>query len=463
MKTEITKVKKRNEVKYDKVDGILKNGTDNLYPQRMERIINSSITAKSAAKMYANFLVGNGFVDESLNKIIVGQNLYKSVTLYDILEKIATSIAYQNGAALKLRYDANYKSTEIDFLPYKNCRFGKPDDLDYSGRIIYYNNWDKSLGKIDKSKFASFNIFNPDPEVIKYQILKSGQQTKLNEEFYFQKWKGQIAMLLMEDEYVYPLSPIDPAQDDADTEYQISLFKNGELSRNFFAKYIVKHAEFSDPNDKAIFIKTYESFMGAENNGASMIVQGDITQSDNGDIIDNTFKLEKIEQNINDKLFVEWESSIANNCRKVYNAIPKILIDTPEGIFGTTGGKAFIDAANFYNEMTKKDRQKISNFLQSIFQHFKNPINSDFEIKELKFGVEVSSQEEIDKERRKAQAVLRGSVGGVTSLLAIQQSVSSGTTDIESGIAIIQEIYGISEEIARKMLGTPKETNQTTV
>jgi hypothetical protein len=37
-----------------------------------------------------------------------------------------------------------------------------------------------------------------------------------------------------------------------------------------------------------------------------------------------------------------------------------------------------------------------------------------------------------------------------------QQSVSSGLTDVESAIVIISEIFGFSSELARQMLGTPK-------
>jgi hypothetical protein len=47
-------------------------------------------------------------------------------------------------------------------------------------------------------------------------------------------------------------------------------------------------------------------------------------------------------------------------------------------------------------------------------------------------------------------------VGGVQALLQLQQAVSAQLTDYESAVAIIEEIYGINNELARKMLGTPK-------
>jgi len=61
-----------------------------------------------------------------------------------------------------------------------------------------------------------------------------------------------------------------------------------------------------------------------------------------------------------------------------------------------------------------------------------------------------------EEARKKSQAELKGSVGGVTALLEVQKSVSEGTTDLEAAVEIIKEIFGIEETIARKMLGTPK-------
>jgi len=51
-----------------------------------------------------------------------------------------------------------------------------------------------------------------------------------------------------------------------------------------------------------------------------------------------------------------------------------------------------------------------------------------------------------------AKAKLKGSVGGVQGLIAIQQSVASGTTTRASAKAMMFEIFGFDESIANKML-----------
>lgn len=59
-----------------------------------------------------------------------------------------------------------------------------------------------------------------------------------------------------------------------------------------------------------------------------------------------------------------------------------------------------------------------------------------------------------------AQAALRGSVGGVQGILAVQASVSAGTTTREAALSILTIIYGFTEEQANDLLGEPNEQSQ---
>lgn len=62
-----------------------------------------------------------------------------------------------------------------------------------------------------------------------------------------------------------------------------------------------------------------------------------------------------------------------------------------------------------------------------------------------------------DSKTLEAQASLRGSVGGVQGILAIQQGVVAGTTTYESAISMLTIIYGFSAEDASNLLGKPKD------
>ena len=65
----------------------------------------------------------------------------------------------------------------------------------------------------------------------------------------------------------------------------------------------------------------------------------------------------------------------------------------------------------------------------------------------------------VSQEQLQAQANLRGTVGGVEGILNIQNSVATGVTDYEAGVAILVEIYGFTDEVARRVLGKPRTIN----
>lgn len=67
-----------------------------------------------------------------------------------------------------------------------------------------------------------------------------------------------------------------------------------------------------------------------------------------------------------------------------------------------------------------------------------------------------SVDDEILLKEAEAKANLKGTVGGVNGILLIQQSVAQGTTDLESAVALLVNIYGYDDATARSMIGTPK-------
>lgn len=62
----------------------------------------------------------------------------------------------------------------------------------------------------------------------------------------------------------------------------------------------------------------------------------------------------------------------------------------------------------------------------------------------------------IDKEAD-AKAALKGSVGGVKGILAIQASVSQGITDYNAALKVLSEIFGFDESTGREILGEHKK------
>lgn len=102
------------------------------------------------------------------------------------------------------------------------------------------------------------------------------------------------------------------------------------------------------------------------------------------------------------------------------------------------------------------NEQKLSLLdLWSIVKDLKNTVKIPNEWLATTFGIPI---EDVEGENvdEKAQAELRGSVGGVTALVEVVRGVSDGILELDAAIAIVVKIYGIDEETARAMIGNPK-------
>lgn len=67
------------------------------------------------------------------------------------------------------------------------------------------------------------------------------------------------------------------------------------------------------------------------------------------------------------------------------------------------------------------------------------------------------ADESDNPEQAKAQAQLKGSVGGVQGIIQMQQSVAQGLTTKEAAIATLVEIYGIDKATATSIIGNPQK------
>ena len=150
------------------------------------------------------------------------------------------------------------------------------------------------------------------------------------------------------------------------------------------------------------------------------------------------------------------------------------MVDYVSGKLGNTSGEDLIKAQSIYNSLVSKDQEKIEMLFKELFDNYKfeiNPSNNwtikqysllddgtvNYDTLEVTKPIEKSQEELAAEEIRKAQATLRGSVGGVNSILAIQASVSAKTTTLDSGVAMLINIFGYSEEVAIRILGNPEQ------
>ena len=132
-----------------------------------------------------------------------------------------------------------------------------------------------------------------------------------------------------------------------------------------------------------------------------------------------------------DSLLDEFESYLVLNFE---NYISRFEIEN--GIISLFGNKL-----NYYD--------KINIIKFEIFRY-----NTEYiQIKDIRNNKNNEGGSVITQQQLDAQASLKGSVGGVQGILALQLSVTQGVTSYDSGISTLVEIYGFTEEIASKILG----------
>jgi hypothetical protein len=452
MKITVLDIIKR-AVKWDKKLEIYQNGEDNLYPERIDRIINNSVTAKMASEMMTQYLIGKGFGEADNFQINNDQKLI------DFAIDVADSLVRQRGVAIHFDYNLNFEEVNPKIIDFTKIRLGKKDSKHYNGKIIFKNDWLDT-----KEDPIIFDVFNKNLEVVKAQIKNAGS---------IEKYKGQILYINLDSRYYYPLSRIDAVLNDCDSESQAAIYKNMILRKGFFGKTIimtpplvsndepemivndagqlVRNHQFTKRQAEADQVKaTIEQFIGSEQAGGALMIES--PDFING--IDSIFKIETINSELNDKMFEYTENSVSKNILMAFNNIPVALVKSPDSAMFGNSGASLLEAKKMYWENTSKERNLVETIINDIVQNLPTWNGAYIPVVSL---FEQSAEQSIgDIKRIESQATLKGSVGGVQALLQIQQAVSSGLTDLESAVVIIEEIYGISSELARQMLGTPK-------
>ena len=363
----------RNIAPSDVAGGIMLFGENNDYPQTIESIVLGSSTGKAVWDIYARFLSGEGF-NAPINDIVVGKDFRgRDITVRHVLRQCAQSVSMNNGCLMHVNKNLNNEVVNCSPIPYKFFRFNKPDDTGYSSKIVLNKNWgDSQYFKKDESK--SYDLFTTDKNAFASQIKKAGG---------IEKYRGQIIFQFWNDNYLYPLSPFDSVYLDCDTEQQVSLFMNREIRNGFMATTILRVAA-GTPEEEQEISDRVTGATGAD--GSRVLLMVDEIDPDTQEIKKNgAFAVDKIESNINDKLFESWENSLMSKIRRSQN-VPSIFLNYETNKLGGTSGEAIIQATNSYNATTRDARALLSEYLKQLFSSFANEElknNNDWTIKPL--------------------------------------------------------------------------------
>lgn len=377
-----SKSPRRIESTYIRNLGIKQYGTDNLYPQNFIRIVGNSPTGTKCIDRFADFIEGNGFNNEEFSEYIVN---HKGQAVDDVLNLLSRDLAMFNGIAIHVNYNVNAQITEMQYVPFENCRLCEPDSLGYVPKIAVHPDWSGALTrageriKVDKEHVTYYDVFNPNSDVVSAQIERDGG---------IQNYKGQILWCTIDYRDEYPVGRGDAVITDMSTDEALSNVKWRNVRCNFlpatmmFTKQSTNVAESSDEERNAIERKADEF------SEAILNFQGDTNV---GKILEVTLE--------NDESKPEFEQFRAQNYDREFEVSEKSVT---ERIYAAFGQEAWFSArlgkVGFTGEILSSafacynsEMRKYQRFLQRVFKRVSsywfedmNP-SGDYSIESMKY------------------------------------------------------------------------------
>ena len=439
---------KKINTKYDGKLKVYPNGVDNLYPETVEYLKNQSVTALMASNLMVQYLIGKGLGGYDLLEVY-------DQKVQNIFRQIAKSVTDFSGCYVQFYYNANFKIAGFEVLPFNTCRIGKKDSNDYNGKILYSKDWSDT-----KVKPISYNVFNNDVEVVKYQMNVKDTDTEDEITKKVLNFGGQIQFFTQMPEYHYPISRLHAALNDCIVDASGSLYVERLMDGGFLPRTLLVTRPLVDDrmfiesvenptSESAVLYRkaqseyedykqTMQGTVGVKNANGILTMEVDFK----GDKLEDALLVRNLDTNIKPDLF---EAQVLKSQEKIlmaYNNLPIILVKASESLFNA-GGEAIKTAKQFFWESTTFERM----FCEQIINDCLNLVETiivDKPIEVLPLFVESKSQNELAK-----------SVGGVQALLQIVQQVTDRLLDYNATVAIVKELYGIDEVTAKSFLGTP--------
>lgn len=494
MKATLSEIEPRIVVKTYNYTGIDSYDTDNNYPQRVKDIADNSGMGTSCIGLYKSFLYGKGFQNTDFAKAIINRH---KLTPDKLLNICLEDMAYYEGFALHVNYNALFEVSEVNYQPLDQVRFTNKDSKEF-GKYAIYRDWgcrnidDKWVNYIDK--------YNPDPNIISNQVDKAGG---------FNSYKGQI-FYVSNRLLKYPKASYDAVLEDMQTDSQSKTYKYRNVKTGFLASHMIitNKSEDTGPDENEDrgyskrrnresnqFDDTIKSFQGADNAGKIIRIEKETP--------DQLFDIQKIEQQNGDRQFEFTEGSTRDNIRQAF-LIPSILLMQQPGRLGTT--TEFIDGTNYYNSVTEPKRLVVEQVFREVFSNFKETINADdnyfiapkspmkkndptnnTQIMNVLKDVSMSPEQkrdilvvlhempQEDADKLTSSLAVKDDPGGVerdptqlfngiqtTSMIAVVDAVKTGKLEPDEAKAILRISFRLNEEELNQVIGNGTNNNQRT-
>ena len=390
MKVSALKTEKRVERVNWRAFKIQTYGKENDYPQKLREIVGASVTGASCMEQYRKFIIGRGFAQKDWFNAVL--NRYNQ-TSDDMLTRIAEDYAMFAGFALLLNYNANYKITEIQHVPFEMVRLGMLDEDGTFDKYAVHPDWGKrniSLRPFRQKDIVYFDRFDPRPEVIRQQVKEAGG---------WDKWTGQLLYVSKAGRDCYPVPTYDAAVTDMSTEEGLANVALRNVRNNFLpaGMLIDRNNTANDKEAEENTKQELKEFQGDTNAGKMFYVnlQG-------GDV-EPEFK--PFKSNNTDKDFVVTGEKAPDNIGRAFNQ-PPIL--RAQDVGANFGADLMRNAYDYYNSVTDTEREEISRVFAMVMQYYAENLNpeDDYSILPKKYRVNMTLAEKLGDDTQKVLDLL---------------------------------------------------------
>ena len=353
-------------------------GNDNLYPQHLSRIAAASGTAELCLSRYCKFVEGNGFMDGLAGKELNGQG----DTADDILHLIAQDLTRYGGFAIHVNYNLLAEVTELHHVPFEHCRLEECDDAGHVQHIVTHTDWmgrKTRNGKritVDEQHVERFNVFNPNPDAVRDQIMTAGGIDRYN---------GQILWCSMAGKNIYPTPIYDAVISDMSTEEGLGNIKNRNARNNFLVSAMLvtkKGSPKFDENGNDISTSTITpedlaQFQGDERMSKLLLVELE-NDEDKPEVVPFT-------ANNYDKDFTATDASVIERIYAQFHQ--ELFYAIRIGKLGFSGD-VMSDAYTYYAGEVTNEQRFISRGLSKVLAAWHEPIlrNADTTILKIQYA-----------------------------------------------------------------------------
>lgn len=317
-------------------------GDDNLYPQMLIELYNSSAMHHTAIDAITTGIVGEGIE-------IVGDNVVNmdGETMNEIFEKISLDYTLFRGFSLNVIWNKEgNKIVEIYHLPFNNVRSGKLNDEEKIDEYFYSADWCNVRKYVPKS----YKAFNPTDNKgdNASQIYYCYTYTPGNDYYPYPEYVGAL--------------------NDIDLDSRISKFHNANISNGLAPSMFIKFRN-GVPTPEAreeIYREIEATFSGEENAGRFFLSFSDA---------DNAMEVQPIE-NTNDEYYITLDTRVSSRILTAHKITSPLLLGIKDAAgFSSNADEIEVAYQHFIGTVVEPKRKKIMSNLKYLLKFMGININ----------------------------------------------------------------------------------------